>query len=240
MRAWTLEVLLGILAVASSLLNVFKTWADPKASAVEYVAPAIIIALAFIFGIWKSLKSRAQELKYEPLVEPTLLRGWAKGLLAALQNLPLPMKPSVRITVHKVIWDKQRTRPVKLQQIINYVGENEGTLGRLTDARAGIIGRCCRTGTIQIAKRTQADPREFVKELVRAWGFQKDEASARTSDRWAWMAYPLVESVGGPVFAVVFVDTDSTPFVDNQLVQDTVYSHCVSLVSTCVETYSVL
>jgi hypothetical protein len=231
-----------MLGFGGSFLAAVRLWVDPKADKWEAVGSLTITALILVAAIWKTLKSRAAELKYEPLREPKDIRAWAASLAESLRHVlgisperPLPF----RITVHKVNWNRRLTQPTHLEQVIGYVGGSGGPPGRVTDVRAGIIGRAARTKEIEIASRSAADEQAYKAELVRSWGFHADEATAR-SDRKAWMAVPLTDVPDGQVFAVIFIDTDDPALLDNPELQRQVIAAGKGLVKLCIETYTVV
>lgn len=240
-REWTLDLTATIAIVGISLVEGARLWSEPGTDKWGAIGTLTLTLLAFAATVAKSSKARKDELKFEPLDEPEDIKAWATGLVENLKVSALPANTPtpLRVTVHKVIWDKKRLEPQWLEQVISYAGAPGGLPGHLTSCRAGIIGRCCRTGDVEIAKRDPASTSPaYTKELVRLWGFHRREAAIRAMDRMAWMAVPLSEKPDGLVFAVVYADTDNPAIFDDVHVQKTIYSACIGLAQLCRQRYS--
>jgi hypothetical protein len=227
-RSWVLDVIIGILAAFLAFFTALPLVRDPGASAWEKLGTFITIGLILIVTVFRGIRSGAEEMKFQPIEQPKDLLGWADGLH---QNLCMISKKDksvlgVRIAIHKVVWNKTHTEPKWLEQITQYVGGDGGAVGRKTSARAGIIGRVARTGTIGLAKRTSSDLAESRQDLVGNWGFTALEARAISADRWAWLAIPLLQEDKQSVYGVVYLDSQDIAFFDDSHIQDAVFSAC--------------
>lgn len=113
-----------------------------------------------------------------------------------------------RITVHNVVGGE-------LEQSVPYVGGCRNDLkpaGRRFPLRCGIIGMVARTGETGLAVRTTKDQAEYLKELVKDWGYKADEAAKLSADRWSSMAVPVMGDQPGVPIAVLYADSNDPEF----------------------------
>jgi hypothetical protein len=109
-------------------------------------------------------------------------------------------------------------RPEELEQLIPYLGDSGGEVGRHFSVRSGIIGRAVREKAVLAATRTSDDYEAFVRELVVGWAFTDADARALRPDRKAWMAVPIF-GTKRTVIAVLFFDSSVADFFSAELQQ---------------------
>jgi hypothetical protein len=111
----------------------------------------------------------------------------------ALQGLPL--------TVHAVDGDY-------LVQILDYVGNQRkaGTKARRTPIHCGVIGKACGEKAAFSGCRTTDNHEDFVRQIVKHYGFDLERAKALDASTQAWIAAPLIKG-DGSVEGVLYCDS---------------------------------
>jgi len=226
-HSWVLELILAFLAAIWALLTAIKLLRDPSAGSAECVGAFIVAGLIFVVSSIKAWRSRAAEIKYQPIEEPKDLAGLIRGIHGSLCQINQCEGDAlgVRITVYKVIWDRQRLNPIKLEQVTKYFGGLGGLPGRRYSARAGIIGRAARMAEPYKAKRESADADAFRSELVGVWGYTSNEAESVSPERWAWLAFPLLGD-DEAAYGVVFLDSKKPELFDDERVTSAIVNGC--------------
>ncbi len=207
LRGWVLDVVSAAAVLGITVLAGFRFWADPKVTHVNVLATLLLAGAAFLLTAAKAWRGRKAELKYEPLDEPSDIKGWAVGLHNAVCHQighAASDDSRLRVVVHKVVWDRRLEEPLRLEQVIRYVGGRGGPVGRSTSPRAGVCGRVVRGGDSYWAARVADHERAFIDELIEVWGFTWSEAREKAADRWSWMGVPIFD--GDRVAAVVYLD----------------------------------
>jgi hypothetical protein len=97
-----------------------------------------------------------------------------------------------------------------LMQLTDYIGSRGGQKGRITTLEKGIIGRCARTGTQEIVNF--ADDAEYLKRMVREFGFYAVEAQGHTRSARSYLAHPLLSSEGDAIGVLYFFSTEPQVF----------------------------
>jgi hypothetical protein len=119
-----------------------------------------------------------------------------------------------------------------LLQLTDYVGPEGGKKGRLTLITQGVIGRCARTGEIETVGF--ADENEYLREMVKSFGFTHEEAVRHTKTGRSYLAVPL--SRNGEVLGVIYFFTNEL----NVFPQAVDCEHLKKVANTVVDLISVV
>jgi hypothetical protein len=221
------------------VLAAVKSYNSPNDRWMLITAVSLVIAVLAV-SVFKMRRSIAKERRYEPISEPKEIAGWAKGCFELLDQSRDGKAPltsgDVRLTVFRVVYDAQGREPTSLEQLIEYVGGTGGRAGRVVPVRTGLIGVCARWGQALYADREAEDIEGFRDEMVRQWGYTKEEARQLSPDRWSFFALPIQEREDGPVLAVVFLDSKEKAFFQNDTIQEAVIQQCgvlTQIIRTC-------
>jgi hypothetical protein len=190
---------------------VFRSKGEASAFFVAIVSAGAAITL----GTWRALRTKKKEDRYEPIIEPPSIVGWAHTLhhcLCREGGITDPATGQLRVVVHRVEYEKDQRTPKYLEQVISYVGGKGGPVGRKTPPRTGIIGKAVRTGKPWKLKRESQDVKDFVDLLVSDWGFYWEEATSISATRWSFAAFPFSSRLNGPIIGVVFADAEHPDF----------------------------
>src|SRR5689334_15901612 len=79
-RSWVADLINAMCAFALALFTGIRLIRDPGASFAEIAGVFFASSFILIASTIKAYRTRASEMKYEPLEEPEMLVGWAKGL----------------------------------------------------------------------------------------------------------------------------------------------------------------
>jgi hypothetical protein len=143
---------------------------------------------------------------------------------------------SLRVTIHRVVHlEKKDGAGEQLEQLLPYVGGKGGPPRRTFSVRSGVIGLAARQKNAVVVSRKSDGPADFARELIRDWGYTEDEARAVSSDRWAWMAVPILSPTMVPV-AVVALDS-SVPGFFTAEIQQVVVDCCRGVGAYILEVY---
>lgn len=142
----------------------------------------------------------------------------------------------LRVTIHRVIPAKKAGEAAEqAEQMFDYVGGDGKGAGRKFSCRSGIIGRAIRERDIFAVSRKSEDHASFIMEMVREWGYTKEEAAKLTSDRNSWMAIPIYYK-GADVTGVVYLDSNERGIFSSD-VRDAVKDACNGLAVFISERY---
>ena len=97
-----------------------------------------------------------------------------------------------------------------LMQLTDYVGERGGQKGRITTLEKGIIGRCARTGTRETVNFSDED--DYLRRMIREFGFSESEARSHTKSARSYLAQPLVSKEGITIGVLYFFSTEVQVF----------------------------
>jgi hypothetical protein len=98
---------------------------------------------------------------------------------------------TVHILTEVNSYSGERSR-LGLLQLTDYVGSQGGKKGRVTQLTQGVIGRCARTGDLEVVDF--ADRNEYSAAMVREFGFTKEETEKHTNSARSYLAYPIKKS----------------------------------------------
>jgi hypothetical protein len=240
LRSWVTECSAAIATFFLAFFVSIRLIRDPGASRWEWLGTTAAAAILLAVNVIKAVRTRREEMKFEPLKEPDLIVGWAHGLHDQLCEIAYcdAKTLGVRIVVYKVIWDRRRNAPEWLEQIISYVGDIGGPPGRRVSARAGIIGRVARLAELCEGRRVSTDVDAYRDELVGTWGFTEREAHETSASRWSWFAVPLLESDQKTTYGVVYVDARTAEFFENDLIKNAIVAACAILARTARMAYN--
>jgi hypothetical protein len=101
-----------------------------------------------------------------------------KTLVSAVVHLVIDLMPTA---------DSSERRG--LMQVTDYVGVAKGSKGRITAMEKGIIGRCARTGRIEVVNFR--DSKDYLSRMVSEFGFLATEATKHTRSARSYLAVPL-------------------------------------------------
>lgn len=96
-----------------------------------------------------------------------------------------------------------------LLQLTDYVGPRGGSKGRITTLDQGIIGRCMRTHAIEHVNF--GDRVEYLRRMVKEFGFSKEETDRHTTIARSYIAVPLRRKSRG-VGVLYFFSTEPQVF----------------------------
>lgn len=139
---------------------------------------------------------------------------------------------ALRVTIHRVV---DASRVEHLEQLLPYIGGMGGPPRRVFDVRSGAIGLAVRKKDVVEVSRKSNGHADFVRELVRDWGYTEDEARAISADRQAWMAVPMLSAKNVPL-AVVSLDSSIPGFFSPEI-QNVVLGCCRGLGAYILEAY---
>jgi hypothetical protein len=143
---------------------------------------------------------------------------------------------TLRVTIHRVAWPARKGAGAEeLEQLLPYIGGTGGAPGRTFSIRAGVVGKAAREKRAVVVRRESEVYPDFVRELVRIWAYTEEEARAVSSDRYAWMAVPIL-GADLAVTAVVYLDS-SIPGFFTADIQQLVGNACSGVATYIVETY---
>lgn len=142
-----------------------------------------------------------------------------------------PVNPRLRLTIFRPEGDH-------LEQVVNYVGDDRGggKAGRSLNCRQGVIGAAFRAGEGREMDRPTDDWESYVEELVKVWGFRKEEAEKISPEVRSCFAFPLRENEGEPVIGVLYADA-VVPGFFNRRQQFVVYLGSIAIAEFAARRY---
>lgn len=143
---------------------------------------------------------------------------------------------ALRITIYRVADpDRDAAEPGQLEQLLPYVGGPGGPPRRVFSVRTGVIGLAVREKDAVTVNRKSDGHADFVRELIKEWGYLEDEARAVSPDRQAWMAVPMLSATNVPL-AVVSLDSSISGFFSPEI-QKVVLGCCRGVSAYIQEAY---
>ena len=143
-----------------------------------------------------------------------ILHAWVlkrKGIAAERQEEALR---AFRLTLHVVV-DEER-----YQQVVNYVGgppDKAKCAGRIWSTKMGLVGRVIRYGTSDpMLMSSMSDGEGFLAELVKDYGYSREEARDLTPGRRSAMVVPITKE-GGAVIACVYADSSEVGWFSEEI-----------------------
>lgn len=113
--------------------------------------------------------------------------------------------PAIRATFHRVV--PPLRDPQFLEQIIPYVGGDNGGQGRTFSIRSGITGCAVRTGSdVFVMDRQSQSDDDYKQELISDWNYTAADAKKMTMDRYSAIAVPVTDRTGHQVIGVIYLD----------------------------------
>lgn len=200
------------------------------------------VAVAWLVGasILRIVHAYMQDKKEKRLKEFDGLLGAMHVLYGCIsKHLKLNEEDSesLRVTLHRVIFDEKTNEPKELEQLLPYIGGAGGNSGRKFSVSTGIIGHVARTGKPRMATRENTDHELYIQELQEKWNYTERTARQLTSSRNAWMAIPILNK-NGAALAVVFLDSkDKEAFTEPVL--ELVLNCCAGIATYITEHYSI-
>lgn len=187
----------------------------------------------------KVLHAAVQDRDRKRVQEYAGLRGSLWVLYESVRRASGVEKPgdgTLRVTIHRLVPPRKKADAAEeLEQLLPYLGGTGGAARRTFSIRAGAVGLAVRSRGPVTTKRKSAGHSEFVKELIKDWGYTEKEARSIPADRQAWMAVPIF-SADGAVVAVVSLDT-SVPGFFTRAVQRLVGNACGGIAAYIAEAY---
>jgi hypothetical protein len=244
-RQWVLDAVIAFGALGTVFFQAWSNWGRQNASGWSWVFLTIGVVVV-VSIVWRALLSWKREQLREPAKPRKELVAWANAAHESLKQASASNRPGApaqfRLAIHAVIEPKGKSDAVRLQQAIDYIGDDSMGAGRAFSARAGIIGLAYRTGETQVFSARSDRPEDLASELVEDWGYLKSEAHARRADRRAWLAVPIPDPsisdpAGAPVVGLIFCDSPVSDCFDDFFVQQAV-AQAKGLARLVRETYS--
>ena len=192
------SVVLGLIAAffVSLLLESAENWF----AALVLLLVIFFALLEFVFA--DSLADNSFPFETErklELMEEELGSGAIKIISSKLESFIGELTgcddKKVSSTVHiltEVNSSDSKSLRMGLLQLTDYVGLSGGRKGRITNIRQGVIGRCARTGEMEVVDFASRE--EYLKSMVKEFGFTKAETDMHTSSARSYLAYPIKRS----------------------------------------------
>lgn len=183
----------------------------------------------------KVLHAAAQDRERKRVQEYDGLRGSLWVLYEAVRSAAGASavgEGALRVTIHRVV---DGSRGGLLEQLLPYIGGMGGPPRRVVDVRSGVIGLAARKKDVVVVSRKSDGPADFVRELVRDWGYTEDEARTISADRQTWMAVPVLSATQVPL-AVVSLDSSIPGFFSPEI-QAVVVGCCRGVGAYILEAY---
>ncbi len=111
----------------------------------------------------------------------------------------------IRATFHRVV--PPIDDPEHIEQIIPYVGTDDGGMGRKFAIGMGITGRAIRQKSALIMSSESPTEKDHRTELISRWGYTEARASALKSGRYSAAALPILGDAGRRTLGVVYLDS---------------------------------
>lgn len=201
-ESWQLKTVV-VLTSAGILAQLGKAlWGGEKADWFAFVAAfCTVSSLAPSVAKWVAAKKKEdkQEKKHEGFTP--LLHVIDKSVRRIRKVADDPW--AFRVTIYRRIDDET------LEQAANYVGGDFNGLGRRRNAHEGGLGLVVGDASRKpfVLHRTAEDFEAFVKLLKLHGNLTEKSARAVRSDRWSFIAVPLVRRSDNRVIGVLYADT---------------------------------
>jgi hypothetical protein len=207
-----------LIAICAGIGAVYSAVVDGKV-VMAYAASALCLAT-----LCKAIATLRRNLKQKSTHE-------LKGCLETLHAMIRKEDFRLWVTLHVPIENGQR-----LEQILDYVGDNEGKkAGRKFPAQCGVIGQALRFKEPVRFVRTSDDYGEYVKELVKEWGYTEGDAKKANPGTMSAYAAPLLEKE--EVKCVVYLGSnDRNMFSDHTV--SLIHKACIGIAHFIEERYS--
>lgn len=204
-----------VTAAVGALVNL----RDPAKRTLGWWLVGATVWLALASGI-KVLHAAAQDRDRKRVKEYDGLRGSLWVLYEAVRGAAdsgTLTDGALRITIHRVADpDRNGMEPGRLEQLLPYIGGPGGPPRRVFSIRTGVIGLAVREKDAVAVNRKSDGHADFVRELIKEWGYVEDEARAVNPDRQAWMAVPMLSATNVPL-AVVSLDSSIPGFFSAEI-----------------------
>lgn len=232
------ELVAVLPALVTAAVGALVNLADPGKRTLGWWLAGATAWLA-LASVVKVLHAAAQDRDRKRIEEHAGLRGALWVLYETVRTAAGPGTVgdgALRVTVHRLVDEKKKgVEARQLEQLVPYIGGQGGPPNRKFSMRSGAIGLAARKKDAVAVKRKSNGPADFVRELVKDWGYTEEEARDVSSDRQAWMPVPVLSPTRGPV-AVVSLDS-SIPGFFSPRIQKTVLGCCRGLASYILEAY---
>lgn len=223
----------GLVAVVSGVGALLKERASEHSSGVQLAFIGTGVLAGAFLGAIKTAQALYKDAREDHKESPGELRGCLHvihGAVVGLKKVATPPAGWLRVALHRVDGDN-------LEQIVDYVGSDDGGAGRVFTIHAGVIGRVAREKQARTFDRTQDMPfDEWVRYLVNDLGMTEEKARVTRSDRYAFLGVPIKGAGSKDVRAVVYLDAGEPGFFDPETI-DVVVDCCAGLASWIDEYY---
>ncbi|HEX2079469.1 MAG TPA: hypothetical protein VHG08_17210 [Longimicrobium sp.] len=220
-KKYVVELIAMLPPLVTAAVGALVNLGDPAKRTLGWWLAGATAWLAVASAI-KVLHAASQDRERKRLRQHDGLRGSLWVLYEAVCSAAIPGTVgdgSLRVTIHRVVHRKGKDGAgEQLEQLLPYIGGKGGPPRRVFSVRTGVIGLAVRKKDAVAVSRKSEGHQDFVRELIREWGFTEDEARVVSSDRQAWMAVPILSSTMVPV-AVVALDSSVPNFFTAEIQQ---------------------
>jgi putative methionine-R-sulfoxide reductase with GAF domain len=237
-KKYVVELVAVLPPLVTAAVGALVSLADPAKRTLGWWLAGAMAWLALASGV-KVLHAAAQDRERKRRKEYDGLRGSLWVLYEAVRgaaDLGTLSEGALRITIHRVTDpDRDGAEPGQLEQLLPYIGGLGGPPRRVFSIRAGVIGLAVRDKDAVAVNRKSDGHADFVRELIKEWGYLEDEARAVSPDRQAWMAVPMLSAANIPL-AVVSLDSSIPGFFSAEI-QKVIVGCCRGLSAYIQEAY---
>lgn len=237
-KKYVVELIAVLPPLVTAAVGALVSLADPAKRILGWWLAGATAWLALASGV-KVLHAAAQDRERKRAREYDGLRGSLWVLYETVRGASGPGivgDGSLRVTIHRVVDEgKKGVTPEQLEQLLPYIGGKGGPARRMFSVRTGVIGLAVRDNDAVVASRKNDGHSDFVRELIKDWGYTEDEARTVSADRQSWMAVPMRSATKIPL-AVVSLDSSIPGFFSAEI-QKVVLGCCSGVAAYIQEAY---
>lgn len=228
-KRWFCELIYNGPPIIAAVIMVSRTLAEQNRDMVQVALGVTAVVWLFIVWILRVRMAAKEDAKDEPDVVH-------EGLYAAVSTLHAMLSyycgqrgcaAEIRSTFHRVV--PPLDRPTAIEQIVPYVGSNDGGSGRGFSINTGITGQAIRRKTAIILSSVSQSEEEHRGELVANWGYTDAQAKALTSGRYSAAAVPVLDATGQHALGVIYLDSNERGVFDRKEVQQILGVGCTAI-----------
>jgi hypothetical protein len=205
------ELVVSVPPIIAALISAIGIARDPeRGMGLSYLAFAAMLWL-FVAGAVRVSRAKAKDRNLAAIESPRDLAGCAHvlhGLLCQRCGIPDHNPARLRITIHRVVPPEQFGKaPEWLEQVIPYVGDQGGEVGRKFSIKSGVIGLTARKHAPHTMTWDGTNPQQFIQDLVNTYNYTPQEAEHLVTYRRSWLAVPISGKSQRETIGVLFLDS---------------------------------